>query len=86
MFLKLFTNIFYFILFLKSMHFLVVSLKNDQIIWNHVKYFIIHISILENTTLFNTTCKKIHIYMLQRTFKIYTYNKLVFKWKNIFRK
>jgi hypothetical protein len=31
------------------MHFLVVSLKNDQIMWTHVKYFIIHIYILETT-------------------------------------
>jgi hypothetical protein len=65
MLLKLFGNnlLFYFIL--KSMHFL----KNDQIIWNHVKYFNIHISILETTTMLNTTCKIIHIYMLQSSFK-----------------
>jgi hypothetical protein len=54
----------YHIMFLKVVHLFVVVLIDDQIIWNHVKYFIIHIFILQTTTLFNTPRTKIHIYML----------------------
>jgi len=71
-------------MFFKIVHLFVVVLIDDQIIWNHVKYFIIHIFLLQTTTLFNTPCTQIHIYMLQRTFKVQIYNKFFMKWNYIF--